>query len=141
MPKSVTFTFLRFIHSGACNIVSHLNQRKASHQPWFPTINADQCDTCEHQFKCVTFCPHAVFEVRADTVVVAHPLNCIYRCSTCANICPRNAIMFPSITSSLTTNKKPSLLHRVVCKDCGKRFMTGRTTERCFDCEARIRTN
>ncbi|MCW4040279.1 MAG: hypothetical protein NWE83_05965, partial [Candidatus Bathyarchaeota archaeon] len=127
--------------------MSHQNQSKTRHPPWFPIINTDQCDTCQHQFKCVTFCLHAVYEVHADTVVVAHPLNCISRCSSCANICPRDAIIFPSITSSFKTIKKrarASLLHRVVCKDCGKRFMTGRTTERCFDCEAThasIKTN
>ncbi|MCW4039736.1 MAG: ferredoxin family protein, partial [Candidatus Bathyarchaeota archaeon] len=132
---------LQFMHSGAYNIVSHQNQSKTRHPPWFPTINTDQCDTCQHQFRCVTFCPHNVYEVRAHTVVVAHPLNCIYRCSSCANICPRDAIIFPSTTSTLKSLRKPSLLHRVVCKDCGKRFMTSRNTEHCFDCEARIKTS
>ncbi len=133
--------FLQFMHSGACNIVSYQNQRKTSHPPWYPIINTDQCDTCHHQFKCVTFCPHAVYEVHAHTVIVANPLNCIYRCSSCANICPQNAIIFPTTTSTFKTIKKPSLLHRVTCKDCGKRFMTGRNTELCFDCEARIKAS
>ena len=122
--------------SGTCNIMSHQYQSKTHQSPWFPIISTDQCDTCNHQFKCVSFCPHDVYEVQADKIVVAHPLNCIYRCSNCANICPQDAIIFPSITSSLKTIK-PSLLHRIVCQDCEKRFMTDRNTELCFDCEAR----
>lgn len=137
-PKSELFVFLQSIHSGVCNMAYNQNQSKKTTHPWFPMINTDQCDTCQLQFKCVKFCPHAVYEIRTHTVVVANPLNCIYRCSSCANICPRDAIIFPSTSSTLKTVRKPSLLHRVVCKNCGKRFMTGRNTDYCFDCEARI---
>jgi NAD-dependent dihydropyrimidine dehydrogenase PreA subunit len=104
-------------------------------KPWFPTINSDECDGCKGKFKCVNFCPYEVLMVRGDKVAVVQPLNCIYGCSTCASFCPKDAIIFPPRQESTRSVKKKSLLRRVICKGCGKRFLTDRETEYCFDCE------
>ncbi len=104
-------------------------------RPWFPTIYLDKCDRCNGTYKCVNFCPHEVLEVKEDKISVVNPLECIYGCSACADLCPKNAISFPSQEASFGLIKKKSLLHRVVCKRCGKKFLTDRETEYCFNCD------
>jgi len=104
-------------------------------KPWFPTIFLDKCDCCKGTYKCVNFCSHGVLEVREDEVSVVNPLGCIYGCSICADLCPKDAIIFPRRDTVFGSIKKKSLLHRVICKDCGKKFLTGRETEYCFDCD------
>ena len=104
--------------------------------PWFPTIYAEKCDGCKGVYKCVTFCPTGVLERKEGKAVVVNPLGCVYGCSACADLCPKDAILFPSRATAPKATRKTSLLHRVVCKGCGKRFWTDRETERCFDCEA-----
>jgi NAD-dependent dihydropyrimidine dehydrogenase PreA subunit len=105
--------------------------------PWFPTIFSDQCDGCTGAFKCVAFCPHGVLEIRDAKAVVANPLGCIDGCSACASLCPQDAIRFPSTETIRNSTAKRSLLHRVVCRGCGKRFSTDRNVEYCFDCEGK----
>ena len=106
-------------------------------QPWFPTINYDECDGCKGAYKCVNFCSHGVLEIRGDKASVKDPLGCIYGCSECADLCPNDAIIFPSIEKPYSSIKKESLLHKVVCKGCEKEFSTNRETEYCFDCEGK----
>jgi len=105
---------------------------------WFPTI-FDKCDGCEGTYKCVTYCPNGVLEIKDDKAFVVNPLKCIDGCSACARLCPEEAIMFPpkETTPNLTTKK--SILNRIVCRGCGKRFSTDRDIEYCFDCENRAR--
>jgi NAD-dependent dihydropyrimidine dehydrogenase PreA subunit len=108
--------------------------------PWFPTIDSDQCDGCKGAYKCVKFCPHGVFEVREDKAVLVNPLGCIYGCSACADLCPKDAIIFPQRQDAhRLKRRKQSLLHRVVCRGCGKQFSTDRETEYCFDCEKKLK--
>lgn len=107
-------------------------------KPWFPTIFMDKCDGCHGTYKCVTFCPHDVLEVKNDKATVVNPLQCIYRCSTCATLCPTNAIMFPSKDTLHKSITKKSWLHRVKCNECGKQFLTDRNTNYCFQCEAKL---
>ncbi|MEE9510128.1 MAG: hypothetical protein V3V81_06510 [Candidatus Bathyarchaeia archaeon] len=103
---------------------------------WYPTVNVDLCDSCDGTYKCVEFCPNAVLEIQDEKASVTAPLSCIDKCSSCALLCPRDAIMFPSKTVTEKTSKKP-LLHKVVCRGCEKRFFTDRDIEYCFDCENR----
>ncbi len=110
-----------------------------ANRPWFPTIYLDACDCCDGSYKCVNFCPHGVLEVREDNVSVINPLACIHGCSTCADLCPQDAIIFPRREPISRSIKKKSLLHRVVCKDCEKKFLTDRETEYCFDCEKTLK--
>ena len=42
--------------------------------------------------------------------------------------------MFPSREMAEKASKR-SLLHKVVCRGCGKEFSTGRDVELCYDCE------
>ena len=102
---------------------------------WFPTINADKCNSCKGAFKCVNFCPHKVLKVKKDKAFVVNPLCCIYGCSVCARLCPRGAIIFPKREGSHRTFKKASFLHKVTCPNCEKKFLTDRETLYCFDCE------
>ena len=106
-----------------------------TNRPWFPMIYSDKCDGCKGAYKCVNFCPHGVLEIRDDKVFVVNPSGCIYGCSTCADLCPKDAILFPSREAFYRLSRKQSLLHRVVCKGCGKQFLTDRETEYCFDCD------
>lgn len=62
---------------------------------WYPTVVAERCLGCG---LCVTSCGRQVyrFDYDANVPVVDNPLNCMVGCSTCATICPRDAIEFPS---------------------------------------------
>ncbi|MEM2970690.1 MAG: hypothetical protein QXI71_05820 [Candidatus Bathyarchaeia archaeon] len=104
-------------------------------QSWFPTIVSEKCNGCKGAYKCVNFCPHAVFEIREEKAFVVNPLSCVYGCSLCASFCPSDAIIFPSKKESIRFIKKESWLHEVTCKICGKKFLTDRNTEYCFDCQ------
>jgi CDP-4-dehydro-6-deoxyglucose reductase len=105
---------------------------------WFPTIDSDKCDGCKGAYKCVSFCPHDVLEVREEKAFVVDPLGCVYGCSACANLCPNAAIIFPPREESPRAVKKESWLRRVTCRRCGKQFLTDRKTELCFECEEKL---
>lgn len=63
--------------------------------PWFPTINYD---ACIHDQECVNFCKNDVFDWNEalGEPVVARPNNCVIGCDACSQICPSEAISFPS---------------------------------------------
>ncbi|MDH5448633.1 MAG: hypothetical protein OEY24_08190 [Candidatus Bathyarchaeota archaeon] len=108
-------------------------------KPWFPTIYSDKCNGCKGAFKCADFCSHGVLKVREDKAFVVNPLSCVYGCSACAELCPNDAIAFPPREDAHRSMKKGSLLHKVVCRTCGKEFLTDRQTEYCFDCEDKVK--
>jgi len=63
--------------------------------PWFPKVDAEACIGCQ---LCFVTCGREVFEMTADTpsrAEVARPYNCMVGCSTCAMVCPTDAIAFP----------------------------------------------
>jgi NAD-dependent dihydropyrimidine dehydrogenase PreA subunit len=61
--------------------------------PWYPTLNAGRCDGCG---ACVRFCPQGVFACEVeDKVEVVKPYRCQVGCSTCAQVCELDAIIFP----------------------------------------------
>ena len=103
--------------------------------PWFPTINLKACDGCEGTYKYVSFCPYRVLELKNGKPFVANPLNCIYRCSSCASLCKNGAIIFPARQSMSRSPKKGSSLQRIRCVSCGKEFLADRKRQYCFDCE------
>ena len=60
--------------------------------PWFPTVDAAKCIGCE---LCYLSCGRSVYEIAERKSVVANPYNCMVGCSTCAVVCPTQAISFP----------------------------------------------
>ena len=64
--------------------------------PWYPAIEADKCIGCE---LCFLSCGREVFKIAEDKrhrASVERPYNCMVGCSTCATVCPTEAITFPS---------------------------------------------
>jgi NAD-dependent dihydropyrimidine dehydrogenase PreA subunit len=107
---------------------------------WYPTVFPDKCNGCEGLEKpqCIEFCPHGVFELKDGKAVVVNPHKCVYGCIACERICPKKAIAFPQrIASMPKMPKDKGLLHKVVCKGCGKTFWTNRDVDVCMDCESK----
>ncbi len=61
--------------------------------PWYPTVNTETCIGCE---LCYVTCGRNVFEMKDRKSIAAHPLECMVGCSTCAIVCPVEAISFPA---------------------------------------------
>ena len=61
---------------------------------WYPTIDHD---ACINDRACLDFCKNEVFtwSEAESRVEVEHPLNCVLGCTSCAQICPVEAILFP----------------------------------------------
>ena len=62
---------------------------------WQPTVIADRCVGCG---LCTTSCGRGVygFDYEHNVAVVVNPIMCMVGCTTCATICTRDAIEFPS---------------------------------------------
>jgi NAD-dependent dihydropyrimidine dehydrogenase PreA subunit len=63
--------------------------------PWFPTIDAEACIGCQ---LCYVTCGREVFDMTPDMPARAEATrqyNCMVGCSTCAMVCPTDAISFP----------------------------------------------
>lgn len=62
---------------------------------WYPTINYD---ACTGDRACYEFCKNDVFvwDEELKHPIVQNPLNCVIGCDSCAQICPVEAITFPS---------------------------------------------
>ncbi len=63
--------------------------------PWFPTVDYEICTGDQECFK---FCKNNVFTWDEDNQhpVVTNPYNCVVGCQACINVCPVEAISFPS---------------------------------------------
>jgi Pyruvate/2-oxoacid:ferredoxin oxidoreductase delta subunit len=60
--------------------------------PWFPTVNHDKCIGCE---LCFVTCGRGVYDVHDHKAWPERQYDCMVGCTTCANICPAEAITFP----------------------------------------------
>jgi len=74
------------------NQLWHGIQRKEI--PWYPTINNESCIGCE---LCYVSCGREVFVYNETDrmAIVERNFNCMVGCSTCATVCPTEAITFP----------------------------------------------
>lgn len=63
--------------------------------PWFPTVD---CGICTGDQECLNFCKNEVFEwdEAHNHPLVKNPYNCVVGCQACINVCPVQAISFPS---------------------------------------------
>jgi len=63
--------------------------------PWFPILDLDACIGDQ---ECLKFCKNDVFvwDELNSCPVVEKPFNCVLGCSACEQICPAEAISFPS---------------------------------------------
>lgn len=63
--------------------------------PWYPTISEEKCIGCQ---LCYVSCGRLVFDYKEEKnkVNVERQYNCMVGCSTCATVCPTEAISFPS---------------------------------------------
>jgi NAD-dependent dihydropyrimidine dehydrogenase PreA subunit len=62
--------------------------------PWLPTVDAEACIGCQ---LCYVTCGRGVYEMHEGVAVATEPMECAVGCSTCGNICPTNAISFPTL--------------------------------------------
>ncbi|WP_297475688.1 ferredoxin family protein [Thermococcus sp.] len=90
---------------------------------WYPRINYDVCAGCGI---CFVTCGRRVFDWDTDEgkPVVARPYNCMVGCSTCATLCPCNAIDFPPkeyikkwIARAKVTKKAFEIVSQITRKD------------------------
>jgi NAD-dependent dihydropyrimidine dehydrogenase PreA subunit len=74
---------------------------------WYPTVIEDRCVGCG---LCTTSCGRGVyaFDYERNVPVVVNPVMCMVGCTTCATLCTRDAIEFPSqgFIRQLIRNKK-----------------------------------
>ena len=63
--------------------------------PWFPTVDYEICTGDQ---ECFNFCKNSVFtwDEENQHPIVANPYNCVVGCQACINVCPVQAISFPS---------------------------------------------
>ncbi|MDR3685175.1 MAG: ferredoxin family protein [Geothrix sp.] len=61
--------------------------------PWYPTVDAQACIGCE---LCYVTCGRAVYDIRDRKAVATRPYACMVGCTTCAMVCPTDAIHFPN---------------------------------------------
>jgi len=79
---------------------------------WNPTIDENACIGCG---TCVTGCSRHVyrFDFEKNKSVVYDPLNCPVGCTTCANICPANAISFPPLETVESLISQATVHHAI----------------------------
>jgi len=83
---------------------------------WYPTVDADKCIRCG---LCMN-CGKSVYEWTAHGPVVVRPNSCVPGCSTCANLCPANAITFPPLENLRALYKREKIWAKVT-KDLKER--------------------
>ncbi len=77
---------------------------------WSPSVDLDKCTGCG---LCLLSCGNAVFKWDAsdNRPIVAAEKNCVVGCTTCAKVCPEDAITFPSDPKTFV--RKVMIQHKV----------------------------
>lgn len=78
--------------------------------PWFPTVDAQACIGCE---LCYVTCGRGVYALENRKAVAAQPYACLVGCSTCARVCPTEAIHFPDRDRVRRVEREHTLLRLV----------------------------
>lgn len=60
--------------------------------PWYPTVDLQACIGCE---LCYVTCGRGVYDIQDRKAVTTQPYACMVGCTTCAMVCPTEAIHFP----------------------------------------------
>lgn len=65
--------------------------------PWYPTVDTQKCIGCK---VCFNFCKHDVYswDEKNNKPKVSEPFGCVVGCSSCAGLCPQEAISFPPLS-------------------------------------------
>ncbi|HVC95475.1 MAG TPA: ferredoxin family protein [Pirellulales bacterium] len=85
--------------------------------PWFPTVDPETCIGCQ---LCYITCGRNVFEMHDAHALAVDPMNCAVGCTTCANICPTNAIAFPRLDAVWKLERERQIF-RTVKKEAQKK--------------------
>lgn len=60
--------------------------------PWYPTVDLQACIGCE---LCYVTCGRGVYDIKDRKAIATQPYACMVGCTTCAMVCPTDAIRFP----------------------------------------------
>ena len=73
--------------------------------PWFPTVDLELCTGDQ---ECFNFCKNDVFTWDEENArpIVKNPYNCVVGCQACINVCPVEALSFPSKDELRETMKR-----------------------------------
>ena len=76
---------------------------------WQPCIDPDKCVKCG---MCMN-CGRDVYKWTAEGPVVARPKDCVVGCTTCANLCLGDAIIFPDLNKIRDLYKREGIWAKV----------------------------
>ena len=98
--------------------------------PWFPTIDVEACIGCQ---LCYVTCGREVFTMTADVpprAEVTRQYNCMVGCSTCAMVCPTDAISFPDKELVRRAEREHRIFRQVRQEATSKRAKVGAVAAR-----------
>jgi len=75
--------------------------------PWFPVVNHDKCIGCQ---LCFVTCGRGVYDIHDHKAWPERQYDCMVGCTTCANICPAQAITFPDKQIVQTVEREHKIL-------------------------------
>lgn len=86
--------------------------------PWYPTVDTQACIGCE---LCYVTCGRGVYDIRDRKAITTKPYACMVGCTTCAMVCPTDAIHFPDREVVRRVEREYKILHIVKAEAKAKR--------------------